>query len=59
MKTLAVNGNDLEKIGLSGKQLGEALSYALQKVIGEEWKNEKELILSEIQKNNWEIAKNH
>ena len=34
-------------------RFGEKLSFALQKVILGEWKNEKETILCELDKNNW------
>ena len=53
LKGLAVDGKDLEEKGFSGKEIGEKLSFALQKVILGEWKNEKETILCELDKNNW------
>lgn len=53
LKGLAINGKDLEMKGFSGKEIGEKLNMALQKVILGEWKNEKETILCELDKNNW------
>lgn len=50
LKTLAINGNDLEEIGISGVKVGEALHLALQNVIRGEWINKKENLLEEIKK---------
>lgn len=53
LKTLTVNGRDLEEIGFSGPRVGDGLRFALQKVISGEWENQKEKILAELKKNNW------
>ncbi len=53
LKDLAVNGNDLAQKGVKGKRIGELLFLALQKVICEEWENDRDSILYELEKNNW------
>ncbi len=45
---LAVNGNDMISLGLSGEQIGNALSSALDAVISEEITNTKEEIIKYI-----------
>lgn len=52
LKTLAINGYDLESKGFSGRRIGEMLHFALQKVIRGEWENEKEALLDALEKNN-------
>lgn len=42
---LDVNGNDIISLGFTGKKVGEALEYALDGVIDEKIKNEKEDII--------------
>jgi tRNA nucleotidyltransferase (CCA-adding enzyme) len=56
LKTLSINGSDLERSGLEGKNIGELLRLTLQKVISGEWKNEKTFLLSQLEKNNWQIS---
>ena len=51
LKDLAVNGNDLIKIGYSGKNIGTALNYALDMVIKEQIANDKTMLIEEICKN--------
>ncbi len=53
LKNLAIDGKDLEAKGVHGKRVGELLRFSLQKVINGQWKNHKETILCELEKNNW------
>lgn len=46
LKGLAVNGNDLSDIGITGKKTGAVLNYLLEKVISGEIINEKNALLS-------------
>lgn len=48
IKDLEVNGNDIIALGLKGKEIGSALQLALDGVINEEIKNNKEEILNYI-----------
>lgn len=49
---LAVNGNDLCELGLkSGREIGETLSFLLEKVMNGEISNEKTALMNEIEKN--------
>lgn len=41
VRSLAVNGNDVQALGFRGKEIGEALNLALEKVIDGEIKNDK------------------
>ena len=41
LKTLAIHGDDLIKLGFSGKQIGERLNFLLSKVIDGDLPNEK------------------
>lgn len=50
LKKLAVNGNDMKALGMSGKQIGNALDRALLYVIDNPDCNEREKILEFIQK---------
>lgn len=50
---LAITGSDLTKHGVTGQRVGQLLRIALQNVILGKWKNEKDLILCELEKNNW------
>lgn len=45
LKKLDINGNDLIKEGLSGRQIGQALKFLLERVIEEKVKNEKETLI--------------
>lgn len=45
MRDLAVNGNDLRKLGLRGKQIGNALEKLLAAVLDEKVANEKSALL--------------
>lgn len=51
LKDLDVDGNDLIASGYSGKQIGEALSYLLDKVVSEELPNKKDILLADLTKN--------
>ncbi len=53
LSDLAVKGNDLEAIGLSGREIGSALEKALDMVIDEELPNEKEAILEAVQRDDF------
>lgn len=47
LKTLAVNGNDLKSLGIGkGEKIGELLNYALDIVLREPSKNDKEFLLN-------------
>ncbi|MBP5289444.1 MAG: HD domain-containing protein [Clostridia bacterium] len=48
LEGLAIKGNDLTGIGLAGPAVGEALNYALNKVIRGEWENDRESLLAGI-----------
>lgn len=45
VKNLAVNGNDLQTLGLTGKAIGEALQKLLDQVLDERLPNEREALL--------------
>ncbi len=47
---LAINGNDLVSLGYEGKEIGKALENALEKVIKNELKNNKEDLLTFLDK---------
>ncbi len=49
---LAINGNDLKKLGFSGKEIGEKLEFLLNKVIKNEAENKKENLIETIILNN-------
>lgn len=51
IKDLAVDGNDLKKLGLSGKQVGNVLNHLLSHVLERPADNEKELLLKIVEKN--------
>lgn len=51
LKALAVNGNDLKALGLSGREIGSALSILLEKVIDDGLPNEKEILISYVKNN--------
>ena len=46
LKQLAVNGNDLLALGLSGKEIGETLERLLDGVVDGEMPNERDYLLS-------------
>ncbi len=48
VKDLAVGGHDLMALGLSGKQIGEALNYLLEQVIDERLPNEYTALLQAV-----------
>ncbi|MDF2566694.1 MAG: poly(A) polymerase [Oscillospiraceae bacterium] len=50
LKDLAINGNDLIEIGLSGKQIGEMLEHLLHAVMEEKTKNEYGSLIEEAKK---------
>lgn len=50
IKDLAVNGNDIIKLGFKGKKVGEILEKLLEKVINGDLKNEKEELLNSVVK---------
>ncbi|MBQ3074822.1 MAG: tRNA nucleotidyltransferase [Clostridia bacterium] len=53
LKGLAITGNDLAKLGISGQKIGQFLRLALQNVILGKWENKKDVLLYELKKNNW------
>lgn len=50
LKHLTINGNDMIKIGLSGKAIGDTLNKVLEAVIAEEVINEKQALLAYVTK---------
>lgn len=50
VKDLSVNGNDLIKLGLKGREIGEMLGILLDNVIEEKVKNDKEELLEYVKK---------
>lgn len=53
LRQLAISGNDLTRYGIEGQRIGQLLRLALQNVILGKWKNQKEVLLYELEKNNW------
>jgi len=51
LKDLAVNGNDLINLGLSGKEIGTSLKYLLEAVLNDKVKNDKQSLLDYLSKN--------
>jgi tRNA nucleotidyltransferase (CCA-adding enzyme) len=51
LKTLEIDGSDLEKLGFSGKNIGRVLDDVLQKVIRQELENDRAKIISYLNKN--------
>ena len=45
-----VNGNDIASLGYKGREIGEVLNLLLDKVISNELKNEKAVLLDSISK---------
>lgn len=52
LKDLAVNGNDLMELGLSGKEIGRCLTWLLSLVIDEQLPNEKDALLASVKEIN-------
>ena len=50
LRDLAVDGNDLIALGLSGKEIGDCLRTLLDKVLDEELPNEKSALLAEVRR---------
>ena len=50
VKDLNINGNDLQKVGIYGKNIGIALNCVLYRVVNDDIKNNKEDILDYILK---------
>lgn len=50
IKDLKINGNDLKQLGYSGKEIGEKFDCLLKKVLKNEIKNEKEILLENAKK---------
>ncbi len=50
VRDLAVNGNDLKALGLTGKAIGDALDTLLEQVLEEALPNEKEALLTFLQR---------
>ena len=48
LKDLAVNGRDLLSLGLTGREIGQALEYCLNAVMDERLPNEKQPLLEEL-----------
>ena len=51
LKDLAVNGNDMINLGLTGKDIGASLKYLLEAVLNDEVKNDKQSLLDYLTKN--------
>ena len=51
LKDLEINGNDASSVGLKGKQIGNALNYALEAVIDGVIENKKDILISYIKEN--------
>ena len=51
LRDLAVNGNDMRKLGLLGKQIGDALKMLLSAVLDEQVANEKTALLDYFKRN--------
>ncbi|MBQ8402174.1 MAG: hypothetical protein IJX14_09620, partial [Clostridia bacterium] len=49
LRDLALNGQDLQKLGIHGPKLGETLSALLERVLRDELANEKETLLAAIE----------
>ena len=49
LKDLAVNGNDLLALGITGKAIGLTLNHLLEQVVDEQLPNEKDALLSYLQ----------
>ena len=49
LKDLAVNGNDLLALGITGKAIGLTLNHLLEQVVDEQLPNEKDTLLSYLQ----------
>lgn len=50
LRDLAVNGNDMKKLGLTGVEIGAVLNYLLELVINEECENDREKLLDAAKK---------
>ena len=48
MKSLAVNGNDVAKLGVRGSEIGRILNILLEEVINDPSKNTKEQLILHI-----------
>ena len=49
LKDLAVKGNDIMTLGITGKSVGQALNHLLEQVVDEQLPNEKNALLSYLQ----------
>lgn len=56
LKNLAVNGNDIKKLGYNGIQIGKILNLLLEKVIDGKCENERKLLLEEARKSGGDIS---
>ena len=50
LRDLAVNGRDMIALGYNGKEIGDALDELLEKVIGGELPNDRDILLKSIEK---------
>ena len=48
LKDLAVNGNDLIKLGITGRKIGETLNFLLEQVMDEQLPNDRQTLLDQI-----------
>lgn len=51
LKQLKVNGSDISQLGISGRKIGEALSFLLEQVIDGNCKNDKDSLLTFVKNN--------
>jgi len=50
LKDLAVNGNDLMALGLTGRKIGKTLNYLLEQVLDEKLPNDRQALFAAIKK---------
>ena len=48
LKDLAINGNDLIKLGITGRKIGETLNFLLEQVMDETLPNDRQTLLDQI-----------
>ena len=51
LKQLKVSGSDISELGITGKKIGEALSFLLEQVVNGNCENDKDSLLALIENN--------